>query len=329
MRLVRPDLLNWWIAVPLLVALWALHERYLRGVRRRSPVADRFAGLSRRSTAVRSAAVLAAGATAAAGLVFALTRPQALLAARRPEYERQDLILVLDRSASMRAHDIAPSRFLRATLEIRNFLRDKPDAIDRVGLVGFADASLVVSYLTSDIDSVLFYLDWIDGDPAVFFGTNIGAALKSAREVAQKDDRPTRKLFLLVSDGEDYGADLQNALATFRRESRPVHCIGVGSDSGMPIPLRQPGGQEAFLRDDAGRLVTTKFEESTLRRIAAATGGRYVRSTTGRELAGAIADIVKGERKLRGWRTSTEYRDLYPAGLAVAAAAGAVLWLLL
>ena len=68
---------------------------------------------------------------------------------------------------------------------------------------------------------------------------------------------------------------------------------------------------------------------TTLRQIAATTGGRYVRSTTGRELARAIADIVKGERTLVGWRTSTEYHDLYPAGLAVAGVAGAALWLLL
>ncbi len=39
-----------------------------------------------------------------------------------PELERQDLVILLDRSASMRAHDIKPSRFSRATLEIRNFL---------------------------------------------------------------------------------------------------------------------------------------------------------------------------------------------------------------
>jgi Ca-activated chloride channel family protein len=329
MRFLRPDLVSWWLAVPILVALWALHVAYLRAVGRRSPVADRFLRLSRRSTSRRSAAVLIAGATAAAGLVVALMRPQALLAQRVADYERQDIIFVLDRSASMRAHDIAPSRFLRATAEIRNFLREKPDAIDRVGLVGFADASVVLSYLTSDVDSILFYLDWIDGDPSTLFGTNIGAALKSARDVAEKDDRSTRKLFLLVSDGEDYGADLQDALSTFRTEGRRVHCIGIGSEGDVPIPLRQPDGREAWLRDDAGRQVTTKFEEATLRQIAATTGGRYVRSTTGGELARAITDIVKGERKFIGWRTSTEYRDLYPAALAVAGVAGAALWWLL
>jgi Ca-activated chloride channel family protein len=329
MRLLRPEFIPWVLATAALVALWAAGFAYVRTVGRRSLTAGRFAALSRRSTPLRAIAILVCGLAASGGLVFALVRPQVLLAARTPDYERQDVIFVLDRSASMRAHDVAPSRFLRATAEIRNFLRNKPDTIDRVGLVGFADASVVLSYLTGDIDSVMFYLDWIDEDPTALLGTNIGAALRSAREVAQKDDRPTPKIFLLMSDGEDYGTELDQALATFREEHRRVHCIGIGSDNDVPVPLRQARGEEEFLRDDAGRVVTTKFEESTLRAIAATTGGRYARSTTGGELARAIDDIVRGERRLVGWRTSTEYRDLYRAGLTVAAAAGAALWLLL
>jgi len=329
MKLLRPDLVDWSLAIPLLVALWAAGAAYARAMRRRSPTAPRFAPLSRRSTPVRAAAAVVCGVVAAAGLEFALVRPQALLAARVPDFERQDVVFVLDRSASMRAHDVSPSRFRRATAEIRAFLRDKPDTIDRVGLVGFADASVVLSYLTGDVDSILFYLDWIDDDPTALLGTNIGAALRSAREVAQKDDRRTAKIFLLVSDGEDYGAELDDALATFRTESRRVHCIGIGSDDEVPVPLRQADGQEVPLRDDAGRIVTTKFAESTLRQIASTTGGRYVRSRTGGELARSIADIVRGERRVVGWRATTEYRDVYRAGLAVAGVAGAAVWLLM
>jgi hypothetical protein len=50
-----------------------------------------------------------------------------------------------------------------------------------------------------------------------------------------------------------------------------------------------------------------------------------VRSTTGTELSRAIAEIVNGDRRVVGWRSVTEYRDLYPVGLAVAAVAAAAL----
>ena len=85
---------------------------------------------------------------------------------------------------------------------------------------------------------------------------------------------------------------------------------------------------EDYLKDDAGRRVTTKFEEATLIRVAATTGGRYVRSTTGTDLARRLAEVVNGDRTILGWRSATEYRDLYPVGVAVAAVAAAVLFFL-
>jgi Ca-activated chloride channel family protein len=328
MTLLRPDLAAWALAVPLIVALWTVHRRLRAAFRRRLALAGRFAALSRRSSGVRDGAVLAAGVLAAAAIAVAILRPQATVARRIPDYERADLIVMLDRSASMRARDIRPSRSSRATLEIRNFVRQKPAGIDRVALIGFADAAVVLSYLTDDVDSLLFYFDWIDADPAPFFGTNIGAALTSAMDVARKDDRPTRKLFLLVSDGEDYGAELGRALMAARAKGYRVNCIGIGSDEVVAIPVRGGDGRETPLVDDSGRAVTTRFAEKTLRTIAAATGGQYVRSATGEELRRAIAAIADGERRLVGWRTSTERRDLYPAFLGIAALAGAVVWVL-
>jgi len=329
MRFLRPDLLRWWLVIPVLIASCGLHWRVTRAFRLRAAIDARFAPLSRRTTWRRHTAVLGAGVLAAAAVVFALMRPQVLLAHRVPDYERQDLIILLDRSVSMHARDIRPSRFSRATLELRNLLRQKPDGVDRIGLVGFADSSVVLSYLTGDVESVLFYLDWLDGESTVLFGTNIGAALKSARDVAKKDDRPTRKRFLLVSDGEDHGTELKTALDTFRAEGYRVDCIGIGSGQAVPIPLaasaNDPRDEDSYLRDDAGRRVTTTFEEATLVRVAATTGGRYMRSTTGTELARAIAEVVKGDRRILGWRSAAEYRDLYPVGLAVAAVAAAAL----
>jgi Ca-activated chloride channel family protein len=327
--IVRPDLAAWALLVPLCAAFWMLHRSFRDRFRRRLAIAPRFAALSRRSTAVRDVGVLVAGVVATSAIVTALLRPQAALTRRVPEYERQDLVVMLDRSASMKARDITPSRFSRATLEMRNLVRQKPDGIDRIALIGFADAAVVLSYLTEDSDSLLFYFDWIDADPTPLFGTNIGAALLSAMDVAQKDDRPTRKLFLVVSDGEDYGSELKRAVMTARTRGYRVNCIGIGSEQSVPIPIQSEEGQETLLRDDTGRPVTTRFAENTLRDIASSTGGRYVRSATGEELRQAIASIVGPEKRIVGWRTSTERRDLYPAFLALAALACAGLWVLL
>jgi Ca-activated chloride channel family protein len=321
--------MQWWLALPLIVAAWAIHYSYTRSVRRRSPIAERFKPLSRRSTKIRATGVLMAALLAASAIVFALMRPQLLLSRKTPEFQREDLIVILDRSASMRATDIAPSRLVRATTEIKKFLQSKPDTIDRVGLVGFADQPLILSYLTRDLSSIFFYMDWSDEDTDTLYGTNIGAALKSAMEIAQKDTRPSKKIFLLVSDGEDHGDELQASLAQFRAKGYPIECIGIGSDKEVPIPLPDPYSTQIFLTDDDGQMVKTKFEESTLRAIAETTGGRYVRSTTGGEMGQSIAYTVGDERRVLGWKTSTESSDIYPVGLAVAGVAAASLWLIL
>jgi Ca-activated chloride channel family protein len=278
---------------------------------------------------MREVAILVLTAVGGGSLVFALARPQAQLTTRVPQYEREDLVIMLDRSASMRAHDVSPSRFARATQEIRTFLKNKPENIDRVGLVGFAGSSLVLSYLTRDLDTVAFYLDWIESDPQNLMGTNIGAALKNALEVAKKDDRHTRKIFVLLSDGEDYGGEVNRQLVVYRQEGHHINSIGIGSDDEVPVPELQPDGKEIPLRDENGRIVRTRFEEGMLRDLATNTGGRYLRSRTGGDLTRALQEIEAGERKLVGYRETTEYRDLYPAALAAAAAAIAALWLFL
>jgi len=328
-RYLRPEFAPWWQLLPILLAACTVRFLYLRRQRRLTPVTARFRPLSRRSTWVREVAILALTAIAGGALVFALVRPQAQLSTRTPQYEREDLIIMLDRSASMRAHDIAPSRFARATEEIRTFLKNKPENIDRVGLVGFAGSSLILSYLTRDLDTVAFYLDWIEEDPQSLMGTNIGAALKNALEVARKDDRRTRKIFVLLSDGEDYGGELNRQLAVYRQEGHHINAVGIGSDEEVPVPEILPDGREVPLRDENGRIVRTKFEESTMRELASNTGGRYLRSRAAGDLTRALHEIEQGERKLVGWRTTTDYRDLYPGALVVAAAALAALWLFL
>nr|AAP58542.1 hypothetical protein [uncultured Acidobacteriota bacterium] len=328
MRFLRPELTAWWPIVPVLAACCIVRFLYLLRQRQLTPVAVRFRPLSRRSSRMREAAGAALAGIAAGALLFALVQPQAALATSTPQYQREDLVIMLDRSASMRAHDVSPSRFARATAEIRDFLQHKPENIDRVGLVGFAGTSLILSYLTRDLDTVAFYLDWIESDPRTLLGTNIGAALRNALDVAKKDDRRARKIFVLLSDGEDYGDEVARQLAVYRGQGYRINSIGIGSDEEVVVPEVQPDGREMSLRDENGRVVRTRFEESMLRDVAARTGGRYLRSRSGGDLTRALHAIEQGERRLVGWRTTTEYLDLYPWSLMVAAAAVAALWLI-
>src|SRR5688572_20295597 len=329
MRFLTPHLALWLLAVPFVVGAWYLYVHQKRRFRERASIGPHLQALSRVTTRARDRIALVAAVLAIAFVTLALMRPQVTLEQRVPDHERTDLIVVLDRSVSMRARDIRPSRSARAIQEIRTFLARKPDGIDRVGLVGFAGTALVVSHPTRDLNSLMFYLDWIEEDAELRFGTDLGAALASARELARKDRRPTRKFMLVVSDGDDQGRQLETELAALRSEQTRVYTIGIGSEREVPIPVPAEGGAPSFLRDENGNLVKTRFVETTLRRIADQTRGQYFRSVTGGELADAMARVAERERKVVGWTVSTEYRDVYRECLAAGAAALFILLLML
>jgi Ca-activated chloride channel homolog len=254
---------------------------------------------------------------AVGAIVLAVMRPQLFIDRMVPEYERQDLVLVLDRSASMHARDVPPSRFTRAIQEIKSFLAEKPAEIDRVSLVGFAGTAITLSHLTRDLDTLFFFLDWIGEDPRVYFGTDMTEALTNALELVNKDDalnqqaEATQKIFLILSDGDDQSEKLAGLLDQLQRKQIRVHSIGIGSDTAVPIPVAQEDGVTQYLLDEEGEQLTTQFDETTLRMVADMTGGRYFRSTTGHELADFIGEIVRQEKRQIGLKRSEDYMELH------------------
>jgi Ca-activated chloride channel family protein len=275
---------------------------------------------TRRQETARS--VLLLGTLAA--LILALARPRWDVEARKPVYRRQDLVLILDVSLSMHATDVNPSRTERAKEEIRNFLVNRGPLVDRMGLVTFSGTSVILSYLTSDVENILFYLDYMDLTPDISYGTNIGTALSSALALVDKEaqtaaeagrDDPNQKIFLLLADGEDYGEELDDAVGKTVTAGIPVYAVGIGSEQDAPIPM-QTRDSQYLLRDDRGDLISARFDESALRSIAQVTGGRYYRSHTGAELARVMADFLEGRRELLKYETVVERVDLYPKLLA-------------
>lgn len=328
MRVLHPELAVWLLALLPLAGAWALHAR-ARSRFWRSLVPAALRSASRLTTWRRDATILLCAVTAFAALVVALMRPQILVDAEQPQYAREDLVIVLDHSASMGARDVRPSRFGRAVREIKTFLARKPEIIDRVGLVEFAGTSLILSHLTRDVDSLSFYLDWISESPEVRFGTDLGAALATARDLVRKDGHPTTKIFLVVSDGADQSTELAKEMEALRGELTRVYAIGIGTNREAVVPVLDEDGTETLLQDEEGRPLVAGLDESTLRNVASRTGGRYVRSTTGAELSVALQDLVRREQPLLAMKAAPEYRDVYRKILMVSAAATGLLLLLL
>lgn len=251
-----------------------------------------------------------------ASLILALAHPQRIREQKITQPKRMDIVFLLDTSPSMRAHDVPPSRLERAVDVIGSFAHKKL-ADDRVALVSFTEHSLILSYLTEDPNNILYYLGYLKSDATLSYGTNIGRALKNALTVVVKEleVRPqsgsNTRVFILVTDGEDHGSELDSALRDIKRSGIKVHTIGIGSKEGAPIPVGKENGAMRYLEDEKGNQIITRFDEGTLRRVAEESGGKAYRSFTGQELERIITEIVLKERAIEGLKKVVNYEDLY------------------
>jgi Ca-activated chloride channel family protein len=180
-----------------------------------------------------------------------------------------------------------------------------------VGLIGFAGTSVVLSHLTSDNDALFFFLDWISEDQNVYFGTNFSGAISSALEMVNKDGSESNKTFLLLSDGDDESTELYEYLNQLDDAGIKVHTVGIGSNESVPIPLFSGGDMAEFLTDDEGNQLFTRFNESTMRQVAAMTNGTFFRSESGHNLSESLSRIVTGDLELIGYQRLVDYRDIY------------------
>ncbi len=186
-----------------------------------------------------------------------------------------DLIFCLDTSRSMLASDLEPNRLARARTDIAAVLPLLSGG-DRAALVVFAGEARTWIPLTHDMASFRQLLDEVDTPLVPVGGTDLAAALRRGRELAQPGEAATTEMILLT-DGEDLGGSGQQAARELRGDGIRVHAIGYGSVLGSKITI-DANGKESFLRTRGGDEVVSKLDASGLRALAEATGGEFVRA---------------------------------------------------
>ncbi len=249
-----------------------------------------------------------------------------LLAAARPQFgtrleeikrEGIDLVIALDLSNSMYAEDVQPNRLLKAKYEIRKLIEMLQG--DRVALVVFGGEAYLQCPLTLDYDAFLMLLDSVDPTSIPVQGTAIARAI----EVGQKafvQGELKHKVMLLITDGEDHQGDPETAAEKAREEGIKIYTVGIGSPSGVPVPVYNSAGQKTGLKKDMeGNIVTTRLDEETLQRVALATDGKYYPARPGNAELEAITNQIAGmETKELGAKKFTQYEDRFQYPLALA-----------
>ncbi len=243
-------------------------------------------------------------------LVLAMARPQFGTHMQLVKREGQDVMLVIDVSNSMLAEDMRPNRLERAKQEVRGLL-DRLQG-DRVGIVAFAGAAFVQCPLTLDYSAARLFLDIIDVDLIPQPGTNLPEAIKVATKAFNIQERK-HKVMIIITDGEDFGKGLDDAVEQAKLAGVRIYTIGIGRPDGEPIPIRNSRGEMVgYKKDRNGELILTRLDEVTLKQVATATGGKYYHASAGEiALDDIYADISQMEKKELEERLMTQYEDRF------------------
>jgi Ca-activated chloride channel family protein len=243
-------------------------------------------------------------------LLFSLARPQLGTRLTLMKREGVDIVIAMDCSLSMLAEDFKPSRLEKAKQEVNGLISRMQG--DRVGLVAFAGVAFIQCPLTLDYSAAQMFLDIMDTDLIPQPGTAIGDAVRTSVEAFSQKERKY-KVLILLTDGEDHDSDPPGAAEEAAAEGIKIYTIGIGSIEGEPIPLRNSRGEvTGYKKDTDDDVVVSKLDETTLQKIALATGGKYYHATSGEmELDKIYNEISKMEKKELEGKLMTQYEDRY------------------
>jgi Ca-activated chloride channel family protein len=228
--------------------------------RRRRAAADAFAGPAVRASALprtpgwRRHAPIALYGAALAALAVALARPEATIAVPT---EQATVVLAIDRSGSMRATDVSPSRLAAVKTAANRFLDRVPDRV-KVGAVTYNGKADVLAAPDTDRTPVRAAIDAIEAKGGTASGDGLAAALDLIRRAGT--ERPPAAV-VLISDGKS------------TKGQDPVEVAREAAELGVPVYTVALGTPEGTVVDAEGVTHDATPDPETMRAVAEASGG--------------------------------------------------------
>lgn len=230
-------------------------------------------------------------------IVLAILGPSFGEVSKEVESKGKDIYIAVDLSMSMNAVDIQPSRLDKVKFELKNIIANFSS--DRVGLIIFSSEAFVQCPLTYDQSALNLFVETLNTGLVPNAGTDFAPPLEIAfkkfteEEKENENVKDQAKLVILISDGEDFGEETQDALNELESRGIKVFTLGVGTQAGSTIPFRE----KSVKRDEAGREVITTLKRDPLQQIADRTKGKYFEIS---EEKNNIAQLIESVKKLEG-----------------------------
>ena len=200
----------------------------------------------------------------------------AVLALAGPAWQRieqpvfraeQALVVALDLSRSMDAQDVSPSRLVRARLKILDILERRKSG--QTALVVYSSNAFTVTPLTTDTDTVAALVNSLSTDIMPSRGSNPIVAMQKGRQLLDQAGAGYGEILLITDGGSSPAAE--KLARDLKAVGYSLSVLGVGTRDGAPIP-RVSGG---FVTDNRGKIALPRLEETSLRSLSVAGGGRF------------------------------------------------------
>lgn len=193
----------------------------------------------------------------------------------------RDLVIALDISRSMLAHDCTPDRLQFAKQKIADLVRALN--ADRVALIIFSDSALIQCPLTVDRTAFFLFLNALDCTTISGGSTALDQPIRKALDMYARLPEHKSKLLLLITDGEDFGQNIAGIDTLIREQGIALWCLGIGTTQGSPLPLYDDqGNQTGHIKDTHGNVVISRLNEVLLSKLVTDCGGYYLRATSDR-----------------------------------------------
>ncbi|KAF2514624.1 VWA domain-containing protein [Flavobacterium foetidum] len=224
-------------------------------------------------------------------LIIGLVNPKIGTKMETVKREGIDIVFAVDVSKSMLAEDVAPSRLQKSKQLVSQIINNLGS--DRIGIVAYAGSAFPVLPITSDYGVAKMYLQSMSPDMVSSQGTSLDEAIRLSAKYFDEKSK-TSKLLILISDGEDHSEGALAAAEEANKLGMKIITIGVGTEKGGTIPLRENGVIRNYQKDQNGETVITKLNQEGLKTIAK---GDYVYGGSTKEVLEYIKNALNKIQK--------------------------------
>ena len=283
------------LSIPLLLVLFIGLLIWKKTMQNRFADKELLKKLSPNRSTFKSVLKIVVVSLALACLVVALVNPKIGTKLETVKREGVDVVFAIDVSKSMLAEDIAPNRLDKAKQLVTQIINNL--ASDRIGIIGYAGSAFPQLPITTDYGSGKMFLQAMNTDMTSSQGTAINEAIELAKKYYDDEEQTNRVLFI-ISDGEDHEGNVASIAEEAANEGIKIFTIGVGTDKGGPIPIKQNGIVQRYKKDSQGETVITKLNPTILQEIAEEANGTYIDGTNTQSVVDQVTEILQNMDKI-------------------------------